>query len=312
MLYWPLVDAAGPDELLAHRVVWSLLFCLVFGVALRRWRELWALLRRPVVVGLLAVASVALTVAWGVYIHAVNTDRVVESSLGLYLIPLSTALVGVAVFGERLRPLQWVAVGGAAGATVVVAVGYGRPPWIALALCGLMAVYALVKKRAAAPAVAGFTVECLVATPVALAYVGWLAATGHGTVGVLGWRHTALVVASGLMTAVPLIAHAATINLLPLAVVGVLQYLNPTLQFLLGALVLDEPVGPARWAGFAAIWVALLVFAVDQVRGAGVGAVEERGVGDRAGRVEGAGEEPARHHREHDLEDVGLGKAVPP
>jgi chloramphenicol-sensitive protein RarD len=131
-----------------------------------------------------------------------------------------------------------------------------------------MAGYALLKKRANAPALCGFTVECLLVTPPALAYLGWRAVTGHGSLTHLTWGYAALLAVSGLMTAVPLVAHAAAINLLPLAVVGVLQYLNPTIQFLIGVLLRHEAVNAARWVGFGMIWCALAAFVVDSLRGA--------------------------------------------
>jgi chloramphenicol-sensitive protein RarD len=193
---------------------------------------------------------------------------VVESSLGLFLIPLTTALVGVVIFGERLRRWQWMAIAGAATATAIIAAGYGRPPWIALVICVLMAGYALLKKRADVPALSGFAVECLLVTPPALAYLGGRAITGHTTVIDLAWSYIALLAVSGVMTAVPLVAHAAAINLLPLAVVGVLQYLNPTIQFLIGVLFRHEAVTGTRWIGFAVIWCSLAVFVADSLRGA--------------------------------------------
>jgi chloramphenicol-sensitive protein RarD len=267
VLYWPLVGATPTGELLAHRIVWSTLFCLGLALLLRRGHELVGLLRHRRTLLLLAGAAACLTTAWGVYIYAVNSARVVESSLGLFLIPLATALVGVVAFGERLRPWQWTAIAAAAVGTAVIAAGSGRPPWIAVVLCLLMAGYALLKKRANVPALTGFAAECLLATPLALAYLAGRAATGHVTVfDVDGW-YVALLALSGLMTAVPLVAHAAAINLLPLAVVGVLQYLNPTIQFLIGVLVRHEAVTGTHWLGFGVIWCSLAAFVADSVRG---------------------------------------------
>jgi chloramphenicol-sensitive protein RarD len=269
VLYWPLLKPVGTDELLAYRIAWSSVVCLLIVLMLGRRRELYRLLRSPRTLVLLAGAGACLTAAWGVYIYAVTSSRVVESSLGLFLIPLATALVGVVIFGERLRPVQWMAVIGAALATVVLAVGYGRLPWIALVICSLMAAYAVLKKRVAVPAISGFTAECLVLLGPALMFLAWLTVSGQDTAGNLVSARGALIAVSGLITAIPLICHAATINILPLVVVGVLQYLNPTLQFLIGIFVRHEAVDATRWIGFALIWSALLVFIVDSLRESG-------------------------------------------
>lgn len=176
------------------------------------------------------------------------------------MVPLSTVLAGVLVFRERLKPGQWAAVGLAVAATSVLTAAYGRPPWIALALCLLMAVYAVLKKLAAAPVLEGFTLECLAVLPLAVGFICWLAATGEVTVSQVSAGHTALAVCSGVMTTVPLLLHAASITSLPLFVVGVVQYLNPTVQFVLAVTVIGEQMTSARWWGFALVWVALAIF----------------------------------------------------
>ena len=266
-LYWPLVGASGPVELVAHRVFWSALVCVIAVLLIRARRTGFRqVIRQPRAVALLSASGACLTAAWGVYIYAVITDRVIEGSFGLFLIPLATVLAGVFVFGERLRVVQWVAVGGTCAGTVVLTVSYGRLPWIGLATCGLMTVYAVLKKKTRAPVLEGFTVECLAVVPLAFGVIGWLIATGGDTVGRVSIGHTALVAASGLITAVPLLAHAAGLVRLPLVTVGVLQYVNPTAQFLLAVLVLNETISTAHWVGFAIVWASIAVFASDTVR----------------------------------------------
>lgn len=265
-LYWPLVGSSGPVELLAHRVMWSAVLCsAVVMVGSRQRARFKAVVQRSRRLGLLAVCGVLMTTGWGIYIYAVNSGQVVEASLGLFMIPLVTVLAGVIGFGERLRAAQRVAVLAALAATVVLTVGYGQPPWIALILSALMAGYNVVKKRAAAPALEGFTVECLVVVPAALVYLTFLLASGGDTVISGGPGHFALVAASGLITAVPLVAHAASLIRLPLVTIGVLQYLNPTGQFLLGVLVRNEDMPLSRWIGFALVWTAVAVFAVGSI-----------------------------------------------
>lgn len=263
VLYWPLLAPSTAPELLAHRIVWSAVACLILVLVVGRYRELVAIVRQPRALLLLAGAAACLTATWGVYIYAVTSAHVVESSLGLFLIPLTTAVVGVVIFAEKLRFWQWIAVAGAALATLLLTIDYGRLPWIALTISTLMAGYALLKKQSNVAALPGLTVECLLALGPAVAFLGWFGATGRTTVGQLGWDHTMLVAASVLITAIPLLAHAAAINLLPLSTVGILQYLNPTIQFAIGVFIFHEVVPATRWAGFILIWCALLIFILD-------------------------------------------------
>ncbi len=266
VLYWPLVEPAGPVELLAHRIVWSALICIMCVVALRRRPQLADLLgdRRQVL--LLGAAGACLGAAWGLFIYAVLAGRVVESSLGLFLLPLGMVLTGVVGFGERLRWGQWTAVGTGAIATGALAVSYGRLPWIALSLCVLTVGYALLKKLAQASVLEGFSVECLLMAGPALAFLVWLVISGHNTVGTISLSHTALVVASGIFTTIPLLAYAASLTRLPLTLLGLLQYLNPLAQFAIGVVVFREDMSSTRWLGFALIWLALAIFSADSIR----------------------------------------------
>jgi chloramphenicol-sensitive protein RarD len=265
-LYFKLLRRAEPVEILAHRVIWSAVFVTVMLAVARNWRFLAALARRPRTLGGIALAAALIAVNWGMYIYGVNTDRVVETSLGYFINPLVTVLLGVLVLGERLRPAQWTAVGIGAVAVAVLTAGYGRPPWIALTLAFSFGLYGLTKKRLALPATEGLFVESATLALPAVAYLGWLEATGRLAFGHAGWAVTALLVLSGALTAVPLLAFAGAANRIPLSALGLLQYVTPTLQLGCGVLIFHEPMPPTRLAGFGLVWVALAVFAWDGLR----------------------------------------------
>ena len=265
-LYWPLLEPAGAVELLAHRVVWSAVVMVLLVALLSRSDALRALWASPRTRRLLSIAAVVISVNWGVFIWGVNNGHVVETSLGYFINPLVTVLAGVVILGERLRPLQWGALGLAAAAVLGLAIENGRPPWVALALAFSFATYGVLKKQANAGAIEGLTVETLVIAPVAAGFLLWLGSTGasHATVD-LPW-HLVLLATSGIVTALPLICFGGAATRVPLTTLGLLQYLAPTIQFLLGVTLLGEPMSPGRWAGFAVIWVALALFTADSVR----------------------------------------------
>jgi chloramphenicol-sensitive protein RarD len=265
-LYWPLLKPSSAEEILAHRVVWSLAVCLVLVAVLRGGGRIRALLRDRRRALALVAAAVVISVNWYVYIWAVNHGHVVESSLGYFVNPLIAVVLGVAVLGERLRPVQWAAVGIGLAAVLVLTVDYGRPPWIALVLASTFGTYGLVKKIAGVPAVEALTVETLVLFLPAAGYLVWLRADGAATFGSGGAGHALLLASTGVITAVPLLCFAGAANRLPLSTVGLLQYLTPVLQFLCGITVFHETMPLARWAGFALVWVALAVFTVDAIR----------------------------------------------
>jgi chloramphenicol-sensitive protein RarD len=263
-LYWPLLKPSSAVEILAHRMVWSLAAVVVILTVARNWSWLRTITGRQV--GLLALAAVTVTANWGVYIYAVNAGHVVESSLGYFINPLVNVLFGVVLFRERLRPWQWVAVGLGGVAVVVLTVDYGRLPWIALTLAASFGLYGLVKKIAAVGAAQSLAVETLVVFAPALGYLIVLDARGGATFADHGAWHTALLIGSGVITAVPLLLFAASVSRVPLSVVGMLQYIAPVLQFLVGVLVAHETMPPSRWAGFAVVWLALMVFTWDGLR----------------------------------------------
>jgi chloramphenicol-sensitive protein RarD len=269
-LYWPLLEPAAPVEILAHRIVWSLVFLVVLLGATSGFRWVRGLGRRRA--GLLVVAAVLITVNWGLFIYAVNSGQVVETSLGYFINPLVTVLLAVTVLGERLRRRQVFAVGIAAAGVVVLTAAYGRLPYIALTLACSFGLYGLVKKRVGVDGTPSLAVETAVLAAPALAYLVWLGAQGDGTFTTEGAGHVALLAGGGIATAVPLIFFGAAAVRIPLATVGLLQYIAPVMQFLIGVLVYGEPMPAARLAGFVLVWIALAVFMADALRALRAGA----------------------------------------
>jgi len=262
-LYWPLLEPAGAVEILAHRIVWSLIVMAALVVVLNRRRAFARMLAVRRTRWLLLVAAVVISVNWGGFIFGVTTVLVVAVSRRYHVNPLVAVLMGVVVLGERLRPLQWVAMGLATLAVLGLTLEYGRPPWIALALAFSFGTYGLAKKKAGAGAVESLTFETAVLTPVALGYIAWLAMAGQAHFGNEGTGHAVLIATTGLVTAVPLICFGAAATRVPLTTIGLLQYIAPTLQFALGVLVFQEPMPATRWVGFALVWVALAIFTAE-------------------------------------------------
>jgi chloramphenicol-sensitive protein RarD len=269
-LYFRLLDRSGALEVVLHRVLWSLLVCLAVVAAVRGWAELRAALAVPRQVVTLGVGAVLLALNWGVYIYAVNSGQVVEASLGYYINPLVTVLLGVLVLRERLRRLQWVAVGVGTLAVAVLTAAYGRPPFIALTLALSFGLYGLIKNRVGASvgALASLTTETLVLAPVAAIGLVLLEARGQGHFTDNPPWQGLLLASVGVATVIPLLFFAAAARRVPLSTVGLLQYLTPTLQLLCGVVLLGEHMSAARWAGFTLVWVALVVLTADTVRAA--------------------------------------------
>lgn len=265
-LYWPLLEPAGAAEILAHRIVWSLLTMAVVVVLLGRRRQVRAILASRRTTVLLVLAACTVTINWATYIWGVNDGRVVETSLGYFINPLVTVLMGVLILGERLRRVQWVAMGVASLAVVVLTVDYGRPPWLALVLAFSFAVYGLAKKTAGVGPVDSLAFETAVVAPFALGYLLFLGATGVGAFTAYGVGYALLLTTAGVVTAVPLLLFGAAANRIPLVLLGMLQYLAPVLQFALGLLIFDEAMPPVRWIGFGLVWLALVMFTVEATR----------------------------------------------
>ncbi|HVU91502.1 MAG TPA: EamA family transporter RarD [Jatrophihabitans sp.] len=264
-LYFPLLEPAGTVEILAERMAWSLITMLAVMPFASGFGGARAIVRNRRQFGLLAAAAVLVAVNWGTYIYGVNSGHVVECSLGYFINPLFTILLGVLVLGERLRPAQWAAVGIGGLAVAVIAIDYGRPPWIALVLAFSFGMYGFCKKRAAAGALDSLLVETGVQFVPALVAIAVIGAQGDL---VFGTRPatSVLLALSGAVTVVPLLMFAGGTRRLPLSVVGLLQFLTPVLQFAVGVGIRHEKLPAAELVGFCLVWVALIVLTVDGLR----------------------------------------------
>ncbi|MFJ8044534.1 EamA family transporter RarD [Kitasatospora sp. NPDC096147] len=262
-LFWPLLEPSGALDILANRMTWSLVAVLVMLAVLRKWSWIRPLLRQPRRLALSVLAALVVSVNWGVYIWGVNSGHVVETSLGYFINPLVTIGFGVLLLGERLRRAQWVAVGIGVLAVAVLTAGYGRLPWIALVLAFSFGTYGLLKKKVALGGTESLALETAAMFPFAVGLLVWLGVTGRGSFGTEGLGHTGLLMLSGVITAVPLLCFGAAAVRVPLSTLGLLQYLAPVLQFLLGITVFHEQMPPARWAGFALVWAALALLTFD-------------------------------------------------
>ncbi|MBU2667690.1 EamA family transporter RarD [Actinoplanes bogorensis] len=265
-IYFKHLQPASPLEILAHRVIWSVVFVSLLLSIIRNWGFVRRLVRSPRLLGGLALAAVLIAFNWGAYIYGVNSDRVVETALGYFITPLVLVLLGVTVQRERVYLLQWVAVGVGAVAVVVLTIDYGHLPYIALILAGSFGTYSLVKKRLSVPPAQGLFVESSVLAIPALGYLTWLMAAGRAEFGHVSATHTVLMIFSGLATALPLLLFASAANRVPMVGIGILQYIAPILQLAVGLLIYHEPMPPARLAGFALVWVALIIFTIDALR----------------------------------------------
>ncbi len=280
-LYFLLLVPTGPWEIVAWRILLAFVFCLILLTVTRAWPAFVRIVRQPRLLLLTAVAGVFIYVNWQVYILATLTGHVIETSLGYFINPIVTVLLGVLVLRERLRLTQWVAIGISVVAVGVIVVGYGAFPWIALTLAFSFGFYGLIKKQVGprVDAVGGLTLESFWLLPVAIVQLIVVASTSGITMGTAGPLHTVLLSLAGIITAIPLLLFAAGARRIPLTVIGLLQFIAPVLQFIIGAWVLGEPMPLERWIGFGLVWVALIVLSVDSVlfsrRGRGVSDVAE-------------------------------------
>lgn len=265
-LYFPLLEPADPAEILAHRIVWSALVSVLLLVPRRVRLGLVDLLRDRRRMLRLSAAAGVLGVNWFTYIWGVNHGQVVQTSLGYYINPLVTVLLAVVVLRERLRRLQWIALGIGFTAVIWLTIDYGRLPWLALVLAFSFGSYGLFKKQVSAPAAQTLAVETAVLTPFAVGWLAWLIASGNSTFGQHGAVHAVLLASTGLVTAIPLLFFAGAATRLPLRVLGMLQYLAPTLQLAVGVLIMHEPLPAARLIGFGIVWLALVLLTVDGLR----------------------------------------------
>lgn len=267
-LYFGALVPAGAIEIVAWRILLSLAFCAILLTVTRGWPAFLAIARDRRTVLLLGAAGVFILVNWLVYVFAAITGHLVEASLGYFTNPIVTVLLGVVLLRERLRAMQWIAVAISAVALLVLAVGYGRFPWIALALALSFGLYGFIKKSVGGTvdAISGLTIETAWLAPVAGTAVGVLLANGNLVLGTQSAGHTALLLCAGAITSVPLLFFAAAARRLPLVYIGLSQYLTPVLQLAIGVVLLHEEMPPARWFGFALVWIALIVLTIDMLR----------------------------------------------
>lgn len=259
--------------MVAHRAIWSLIFVLILIAIWRQWPDLRRALTLRTI-GILAAAIVFLSINWLVYVYAIDVDEVVQASLGYFINPLVTVALGVVFLSERLRRVQWLAIGIACVAVLVLTVSYGGVPWISLVLAFSFAFYGLLKKRAGVDALPALAIETAVFTPFALLYLGVLETRGDAAFLGDGWGISILLILLGPVTALPLLAFGAAAIRIPLSTLGVIQYMTPIAQFLLGVTVFGESMPALRWIGFVLVWIALVVFTVDAWRRSRIPVVE--------------------------------------
>ena len=264
-IYWPLLKPANPLEIVSHRAVWTLVFCFIILALTKTLKSTLSLLKRPKIVAGLFLGSILISINWIIYIYAANTGHVIEASLGYFINPLVVIATGVIVLKEKMRPLQWTAVGIATIGVAVLTIDYGRLPWIALGLALSWGSYGLVKKQLGLGALEGLSIETLLSSGFYLGYLIWLGNSGEGHF-TYSLTLTLLLIGGGAVTAIPLLLFNGSTNRLPLTLVGLLQYITPTIQFCIGFWYYHEDMPAARWAGFLIIWVALMSLALDLLR----------------------------------------------
>jgi chloramphenicol-sensitive protein RarD len=264
-LYWPLLEPANPLEIVSHRAVWTLVFCIVVLAITHALKSTLATFKRPKVAIKLFLASILISINWLVYIWATNNGHVVEASLGYYINPLIIIAFGVILLKEKMRQLQWVAVSIATVGVVILTVDYGRLPWVALGLALSWGTYGLVKKQLGLGALEGLAIETMIAF---IPYCGYLLFIGSKGEGQFGHEIglTALLISAGAVTAIPLLLFNGSTTRLPYSTIGLLQYITPTIQFSIGVWVNHEAMPTARWVGFIFIWLALMTLAGDLIK----------------------------------------------
>lgn len=290
-VYFIALQPASAFEIVAWRVLFSLVFCAILILVTRAWRALVMLFRRPRIVLIMGVAGVLIYINWQTYVYGVESGHVVEAALGYFINPIVTVFLGVLVLRERLRLTQWIAVGVSIAAVAVLTIGYGSLPWIALILAFSFGLYGLVKKQVGGvvDAVSGLTLETAWLTPVAIVQLIVVGSTVGITFCTVSVWHTVVMCGAGVITAVPLLLFAAASRRLPLVYMGLIQYFAPFIQFLVGVLLLHEPMPAERWFGFGLVWLSLLVLTIDMVinvrkqRGAARAASARRASADEDG-----------------------------
>jgi chloramphenicol-sensitive protein RarD len=261
-IYWKWLHDVPALQLISHRIVWSFILLMIVIIATRQWTKLRSTLTWRVL-GIYLIAGLLLSVNWLIYVWGVNTEHVVETSLGYFINPLLSVLLGMIFLKERLRPLQWLPVGLAALGVIYLTWTYGSLPWIALSLAFSFGFYGLVKKTSPLGSLFGLTLETGLVFLPALGYLVYVQIVGQGAFGHSGVVPDLLMVGTGIVTAIPLLMFASAARRIPLTMVGIMQYIAPTMQFLLGVLIYKEPFTTTRLIGFSLVWIALVVFWVE-------------------------------------------------
>jgi chloramphenicol-sensitive protein RarD len=262
-IYWKLLHDVPALQVIGHRIAWS--FILLIGVILvtRQWKDFRSAVRTPKTIAIYSIAAVLLSVNWLIYVWGVNAGFIVETSLGYFINPLISVLLGVIFLRERLRTMQWIPVALAGAGVLYLTLAYGRLPWIALSLAFSFGIYGLVKKLAPLGSLYGLTLETALVFPIALIYLSFVDFTGTGSF----LRENALtnifLIGTGVVTSIPLLMFASAARQIPLTMIGVLQYIAPTLQFLIGVFLYHEPFDKSRLVGFGLVWLALIIFWVE-------------------------------------------------
>lgn len=262
-IYWKLLHEVPALEVIVHRIGWSFILLIFVILLTKQWKDFRFAALAPKVIGIYALAGILLSINWLIYVWGVNSGFIVETSLGYFINPLISVLLGVLFLRERLRAMQWVAVGLAAAGVIYLTVTYGRPPWIALSLAFSFGIYGLVKKLAPLGSLYGLTLETALVFPIALIYLMFVQFTGTSAFLHQGALTDFLLIGTGAVTSIPLLMFASAAREIPLTMIGILQYIAPTLQFLIGVFLYHEPFDQSRLIGFSLVWLALIIFWVE-------------------------------------------------
>jgi chloramphenicol-sensitive protein RarD len=262
-IYWKFLHDVPAIQVIGHRIGWSFILLIVYVLITRQWNEFRSVAFQSKTILIYFIASVLLTFNWLIYVWGVNNGFIVETSLGYFINPLLSVLLGVIFLRERLRPVQWLPVGLAAIGVAYLTFVYGRPPWIALSLALTFGFYGFVKKLSPLGSLYGLTLETAIAFPVALLYIALIGFTGSGAFLQSGLKIDLFLIGAGAVTTIPLLMFASAAKQIPLTIVGLLQYIAPTLQFLIGVFVYKEEFKFTTFIGFSIVWLALIIFAVE-------------------------------------------------
>jgi chloramphenicol-sensitive protein RarD len=262
-IYWKFLHSVPALQVIGHRIAWSFVLLALYILLTKQWNEFRSVASNAKTIGIYSIAAVLLSFNWLIYVWGVNAGFIVETSLGYFINPLLSVLLGVVFLRERLRPMQWIPVGLAALGVTYLTIVYGRPPWIALSLAFTFGFYGFVKKLSPLGSLYGLTLETAIVFPVALLYIAFVGFTGSGAFLQSGSKIDLFLIGAGAVTTIPLLMFASAAKQIPLTIVGLLQYIAPTLQFLIGVFVYKESFDFSHFIGFGIVWIALIVFALE-------------------------------------------------